>query len=167
MRITLLFCFILISKGVLFCQDSSITAEINLDTVYLGNSFSLQIESKNTTLNDAKLELDHCNVRLQHSASSRSIVNGIVSSSLTKNYIITPSQIGLIKIPSFEAQVDQTTLYTEELTVVVVPNPNQIVQDNDPSFFSKESFPVTSPMKSKTREGILNKSAKNRKRRKF
>jgi len=164
-RITLYLLFLITLASN--AQESNLNVQVNLDTIYLGNSFTLQIEATNASINDLNLDLNHCDIQSHFNSSSTTILNGKVFSSVAKHYIVTPQQTGPLTIESLKAKTDEGDVYSKKIELVVMPNPENIVQDNSIHSFSKDPFFSTPNAKPKEKEGLNSTKSNKRKRRKF
>ncbi|MFN7115364.1 MAG: BatD family protein [Saprospiraceae bacterium] len=129
-RIQLALFYILFS-GVVFGQKAPIfTAKVNTDSVLLGNYVQVQFTLENANGENFQPPVfeGFQVVSGPNFSSSVSIVNGNVSQQVSYTFFLEPNDIGNYYIQPASIQVGQDVLETKPLSVIVVPNPDGIIQ---------------------------------------
>lgn len=110
-------------------QEASIKVEVSTDTVLLGNYFELKFTLENA---GGKFEAPDLTgfdiVGGPNSSTSMSIINGQVKRSSSYSYYLRPVDIGSFTIPPAFVTTKEEVLETVPLEIVVIPNPDGIVQ---------------------------------------
>ncbi len=115
--------------------DISIELQIPYDTIGLGELVQISLVFNNTKpLGEVQLPTVAGLEWLPGRSTAQSMhhVNGVQSSSMTYRYTAKATQLGLLILPSFEAETADGYLMTPELVVVVVSEAprRQLEQDN-------------------------------------
>ncbi|MGA2866565.1 MAG: BatD family protein [Verrucomicrobiota bacterium] len=111
---------------------ATFTASLDRDTITLGESVTLALTFQGGAPPEAPSPPDIANLRLAYvgPSSQFTVVNGVVSSTVTHNFTVTPLQAGDFTIPSLAAQVDGARLSTQPLKLKVLkpgaPSPEAI-----------------------------------------
>ena len=112
-------------------QEPVLTAEVSLDSVLLGNRIELTFKLENTQEGEIiPPDFEGFNlVAGPNYSSMMSMVNGTVSQSKSYTYILEPKDIGNYFIPPVSVSVDNEVLETQPLEIIVLPNPDGIIQE--------------------------------------
>lgn len=114
----------------MFGQEPVFTAEVSLDSVLLGNRLELTFKLENTQ-NGEIVPPDFEGFNLlggPNYSSMMSMVNGTVTQSKSYTYILEPKDIGNYFIPPVSVTVDDKVLETAPIEIIVLPNPDGIIQ---------------------------------------
>ncbi|MEN0003758.1 MAG: BatD family protein [Bacteroidota bacterium] len=116
-------------------EDSRFTASVTMDSILYGNKFKVTFTLENGQGNafEAPIFPDFHVVSGPNTSSSFSMMNGTVSQSISYTYLLEPKDIGNYYIEPASIQVDGTTLETAPIEVMVVPNPDGIIQREERS----------------------------------
>lgn len=101
---------------------ASFTATLDRETITVGESaiFTLKFEGGQPTQMPAPPAIAHLQVIGEGSSRNISIVNGQISSTVSQNFTLTPTQPGDFSIPSLRAEVGGQILTTPPLKLKVV-----------------------------------------------
>lgn len=117
------FCLSWYSIGVF---GQSLEVNVSFDTLYLGNSLKITFTAENTN-GDIAVDLTGLPiVSGPNTSSSISIMNGQRSATQEITYYAKPTQVGPLTIPA--ASIVEDGLETHPYVVLVVDNPDQIIQ---------------------------------------
>ena len=111
-------------------EEATFTLEVSSDSVLLGNRLAVRF-----TLEHAggeaftPPEFEGFEVSGPHVSSSMSIVNGEVSQQLAYTYYLRPLEIGNYYIEPASIIVEDAVLETVAFEVMVLPNPDGIVEE--------------------------------------
>lgn len=104
----------------------SLEVNVSFDTLYLGNSLKITFTAENTN-GDIAVDLTGLPiVSGPNTSSSISIMNGQRSATQEITYYAKPTQVGPLTIPA--ASIVEDGLETHPYVVLVVDNPDQIIQ---------------------------------------
>ena len=128
-RCIVLGCF-LASVQMLAAQSPKLSVSVSSDTVLLGNYFELKFTVENVASTGFEApDLHEFNVvGGPNTSSSMSIVNGVVSQSASYTYYLEPVDIGVYTIKPAYLTTGETALETPPIDILVVPNPEGIIQ---------------------------------------
>lgn len=137
----------LLALNLAWTQEPVFKVTMNLDSVLLGNRFELSFTLENaqaTNFQAPSFEGFHL-LGGPSQSSNFSMINGAVTQSITYSYILEPKDIGNFYILEASIDADGTSLYTLPLEVVVLPNPDGLIQENRPQqrsfdFFGQPEF---------------------------
>ena len=125
-----LFVCVLAIQG-LFAQDSvRFTSSISIDSILLGNIVEVRFTLENADMKSfyaPKFEGFEV-VSGPNASNSMQIINGEVSRSMTYSYHIKPMEVGDYFIPPASIATEIDFLESEPIAVLVVPNPDGIIQ---------------------------------------
>lgn len=127
MKNLILFCLL---STQAFAQEASFTIKTSLDTVYLGNYVEVKFIIENTK--GKFKEPSFAGLKIisgPNTMSSMSIMNGESKSSTTYSYIVKPTEPGTYIIEPAELESGEETLKTLEKRIIVVDNPDNILQN--------------------------------------
>lgn len=128
MQLTLIF---LLFGGIVFGQKApKFTVEVSTDSILLGNTVQVKFTLENASGDNFQapvFEGFHV-VSGPNFSSSVSIVNGEVSQTAAYTFFIEPNDIGNYYIQAASIQVGKDVLETKPLQVIVVPNPDGVIQ---------------------------------------
>ncbi len=138
--------------------------EYNRDTVYLGNTVTISFVAENI---DGEFESPHNFEELPvvfgpNTSRSMSIVNGVAESKSTYSYTLNPAEPGILVIEPAYIITQDSTHETEFLNIVVLENPEGIIQ-KDKRTTDFGSFFNFGPSKSKPRHKKKQESKSKRK----
>ncbi len=111
-------------------QEARFSIKTSLDTVYLGNYVEVKFIIENTK--GKFKEPSFAGLKIvsgPNTMSSMSIMNGESKSSTTYSYIVKPSESGTYIIEPAQLETEETILKTEEKRIIVVDNPDNILQN--------------------------------------
>lgn len=111
-------------------QDAKFSVTVNSDSVLLGNYLKVSFLLENANGNDFSPPTfeNFTVVSGPNTSSSLSIVNGVVSQSVSYTYYIEPSDIGSYYITPASIATDEKVLETQPIEIQVFPNPDGIIQ---------------------------------------
>jgi hypothetical protein len=131
-----------------FCQDAKFEVQVSSDSILLGNYFEIRFIIEDTKGQFEPPSFHELKILSgPNQSSSMQIINGDMNQSMQYSYLLKPEDIGNYIIPpAFLLLEDETTLETESIEIVVVPNPEGIIQKpqlgSEKSFFNhRPSFP--------------------------
>jgi len=131
MKYCLSIIFILSYIGVFAQDDVVLNIDVSADTIYMENAFRIQYTIKNGSANGfappefAEFQL----LQGPSRSSSMSFINGVKSSEESLTYYFKPTRTGTFDIAAFELTIDGKALKSNSPKVVVVPNPENLMQD--------------------------------------
>lgn len=147
--------FVLITFNVYSQNEIKFSLKKSQDTILAGNILQVvfQLENgKGSGFEPPIFEKFHI-VQGPSTQSYFSMVNGEVTQSLSFTYWIKPKEEGILFIEPASIDVDGKVFETEIQTVIVLPNPDGIVEDPAPLIdndFFKETIPSQPKKKRKT-----------------
>ncbi len=123
---------ILLSHGQ---GDPKFTVEVSTDSVLLGNYIhvSFRLENAKGTEFVAPVFEGFSVISGPNVSSSFSMMNGEVTQSVAYNYYLEPKDIGNFYISPASIDVGESILETMPIEILVVPNPDGIIQKPEPS----------------------------------
>ncbi|MGK0364495.1 MAG: hypothetical protein ACI85O_001552 [Saprospiraceae bacterium] len=126
--ILLLLCFI--SLVGMQAQDGKFTVTVSTDSILMDNQFqvSFTLENVKGTEFEAPSFGDFNVLTGPNMSSSFSMMNGAVTQTVSYTYILRPKDIGNYFIEPASIKTGETYLETAPLEVMVVPNPDGIIQ---------------------------------------
>ncbi len=137
-----------------FAQGGSFKMTTSLDTVLLGNYLEVRLKAENV---QGRLEEPSFNgfrvISGPSTFSSTTIINGEMSSTSSYTYLIKPTEAGEYILGPVSLKTNDGVLKTEARKIIVVPNPDNIIQNPDagqePSFdvLVKPSHQKPAPIK--------------------
>ena len=106
------------------------TVQLSSDTILLGNYFELKItvEDANGTFEAPDLSAFNI-VGGPNTASSMTIINGSMTQSQSYSYYLEPKDVGNYTIPPAYLIIDEGQLESAPIDVIVIPNPDGIIQE--------------------------------------
>jgi hypothetical protein len=111
-------------------QTPKFTATVSSDSILLGNYFEVQFELKDgkgknfQTPSFTAFDV----VGGPNQSSSMRIINGEVTQSMSFTFYLEPKETGNFYIEPASIEVDGKVLETQPLQVIVVPNPDGVIQ---------------------------------------
>jgi hypothetical protein len=139
---------LLFSTGFCLAQPPKFTVSVSSDTVLIGNYFELKFTIENASVHGFEApdlhEFDL--IGGPNTSSSMSIVNGEVSQSASFTYYLQPKDIGVYTIKPAYLTTGETALETPPIEILVIPNPEGIIQR--PHAPDKHIEPFITPGKS-------------------
>jgi len=143
--------FFFFGSSVLIAQEGTFKASVSKSEILLGNSFEVRFELDNV---DGKFEApdfkDFVIVSGPNTSMSMSMMNGTTKKQMTYSYILKPREIGTYYIEPAFVNGASGELYTDPITIEVLPNPNGTVE---PTEGFNQRFEFFSPRK-KSRKPI-------------
>jgi hypothetical protein len=111
--------FLLLSPAL---DAATFTASLDRDTITVGESATLTLTFDGGDPKGIPAPPNLPNLQISNGGNARnvSIVNGQVSSSISQNYVLTPTQPGEYNIPALTAQVGNETLSTQPVKLTAV-----------------------------------------------
>jgi hypothetical protein len=127
---TLLTTSLMIMGLAVFAQTPKFTVSVSSDTVLLGNYFELKYTIENASASGFEApDLYQFNiVSGPNTSSSFSIVNGEMSQSASYSYYLQPAEIGVYTIKPAYLTSQDVALEAPPIDIIVVPNPEGIIQ---------------------------------------
>jgi len=124
----LLLCFI--SLFGIQAQDAKFSASVSTDSILMDNQFqvSFTLENEQGTEFEAPKFTDFDVLSGPNMSSSFSMMNGAVTQTMTYTYILRPKDIGNYFIEPASIKTGEKYLETVPVEVMVVPNPDGIIQ---------------------------------------
>lgn len=124
------FIYLLFFVHQVFAQDKKFEIETSLDTVLLGNylevKFNLEnVKGKFSEPSFAGLKI----ISGPNTFSSTTISNGEYQSTTSYSYFVKPLEEGVYVIESAKLETADEVLKTNEKRIVVIPNPDNILQE--------------------------------------
>lgn len=123
--------FLCIQNTIMAQSDISLTIDVSADTIYMDNAFKIEYKVENGSASGFELpELPDFDLLQGPSrSSSMTFINGVQSSEESYSYYFRPTKSGTFVIQPFELTKDGKTMTSNSPKVVVVPNPNNLLQD--------------------------------------
>ena len=114
--------------------DANFTVSVSTDSVLLGNYMKVSFKLMNARGNDfmAPAFDGFRVVSGPNVSSSYSMVNGEVAQSVSYNYYLEPVDVGNYYILPASIETTEHILETEPVEILVVPNPDGIIQKIEP-----------------------------------
>ncbi|MEM9820256.1 MAG: BatD family protein [Bacteroidota bacterium] len=144
----------LFALNLVWAQEPVFKVSMNLDSVFLGNRFkvSFTLENGQAANFQAPTFSEFHLLGGPNQASSFSMINGAVTQSITYSYVLEPKDIGNFYIEAASIDADGTTMYTAPLEVIVISNPDGVIQESQPQprtfeFFSQPDLKAPSQKK--------------------
>ena len=118
----LIFCVLLTTLPARELLGATFTATLDRDTVTVGESavLSLKFEGGRPNAMPSLPTIANLQIDDQGTSSQITIVNGQFSSTLTKNFVLTPKQPGDYTIPALQAEIGGEKLSSASLTLKAV-----------------------------------------------
>lgn len=146
-NLVLFFLVFIMSVKIVHAQEESFSATVNNDSILLGNYFEIKFTIKN--LENASFKApDFTGFKIvggPNQASSINIVNGAMTQSMTYSYFLEPEDIGNYFVEPAAVEVNGKYLETQPIEIIVVPNPDGIIQqpkqEKQRSFFDWGEWP--------------------------
>ena len=143
-KVTLTFLLSAFFFVALSAQESKavFTVELSTDSILMGNFFTVRFHLENAKGDqfEAPNFKDFRILSGPNVSSSLSIVNGESSQSITYTYRLQPKEIGNYYIEPASIAVDNAVLETMPVEVMVVPNPDGIIQEQQPDHLNNFEF---------------------------
>jgi len=113
-----------------FAQTPKFSVAVSSDTILLGNYFELKFTIENAPANGFQAPDLHKFdiIGGPNTSSSMSIINGEVSQSSSYTYYLKPPDIGVYTIKPAYLTSEDIALETFPIDVIVIPNPDHIIQ---------------------------------------
>ncbi len=158
MKYPSLIAFLLFFSLTIKAQDIQVVTEISNDTILYGNVFNVRFTAKNIQVKFTAPEFEDLQIISGPNVStSMQFINGKMSSTMSYEYIVKPSDIGEYFIGPAYFESQDTVLETSPINIIVIPNPESIRQDNR-KYKLLDDQSITAP------EGEKKKKLKTKKR---
>ncbi len=141
---TLIACFLVFTTTMLG-QTEKFTVEVSNDSILLGNTIEVSFIIENAdgrTFTNPNFEGFDI-ISGPNSSSSFSMINGETTRSFTYSYFLQPKDVGTYYIEPASIEVDGKFLETKPVELLVVPNPDGIIQK--PNRKNEFNFDFRSP----------------------
>ena len=111
-------------------QETSFVVSTQFDTLLIGNQLqvSFKLENGNSQNFTPPVFEDFTLVAGPNMSSSMMMNNGTVSQSITYSYYLEAKEVGVFFIPPAKIETEEGDLFTEPLEIIVLPNPDGIIQ---------------------------------------
>lgn len=111
-------------------QETTFTVSVWPDTLLLGNQLQVSFQLENGNSQDfTPPEFENFSVVAgPNMSSSMMMANGVVNQSVTYSYYLEAKEAGVFFIPPAKIETEAGTLFTEPFEVIVLPNPDGIIQ---------------------------------------
>lgn len=143
----------------LYSQDVGLTVEVSADTVLMGNMLEIRYTIKNVpgdfkppAFKDFKI------VGGPNMSSSFQMINGKVTQQASYTYYLEPLREGALEILGASVISDKDSLTIDPLKVVVMPNPDGIVERPSGFHYRSKVYTVDS---TKTKADSIRMKLKN------
>lgn len=133
-RLFLLFTFVLTGTLLTAQEAARFTVSLSTDSLLLGNYLQVSFQLENAEGDDftaPSFDGFHL-VAGPNISTSYSMVNGEVSRSATYSYYLEPLDVGNYFIEPAAVRVADRVLETEPVEVLVLPNPDGLIQQPEP-----------------------------------
>ena len=124
--------FFLFGISQVIGQDGTFKASVSKSEILLGNSFEVRFELDNV---DGKFEApdfkDFTVMSGPNTSMSMSMMNGTTKKQMTYSYILKPREIGTFYIEPAFVNGGSGEMYTEPITIQVLPNPNGTIEPTE------------------------------------
>ncbi|MEZ5040757.1 MAG: BatD family protein [Saprospiraceae bacterium] len=130
-KLSLLFLSLLLSYQVGLSQENTkFTVKVSMDSILFGNYFQVVFSLENAKGEDFQAPpFEEFNVISgPNFSSSFSMINGDVTQSVSYTFYLEPKEIGNYYIEPASIKVEEGTLATDPIEIMVVPNPEGIKQ---------------------------------------
>lgn len=155
-------------------QEASFTVSVQPDTLLLGNQLAVTFTLENgNSQNFTPPTFENFSlIAGPNMSSSMMMVNGTVSQSVSYSYALEAKEAGVFFIPPAKIETEEGDLFTEPLEIIVLPNPDGIIQKNpksarslgwDNDFFSMPELRMPSMPRVPTPKGKQKSKKKKRK----
>lgn len=126
----LLMGFFLASQVGLAQEDAKFSVKVSMDSILYGNYFQVVFSLENAKGQDFQAPAfeDFYVKSGPNMSSSFSMINGEVSQSISYTFYLEPKDVGNYYIQPASIAVGESMLETEPIEIMVVPNPEGIIQ---------------------------------------
>lgn len=133
MKTSILFILSCALCGVSLAQEANFGVQISSDSVLMGNYLKVTFSVENAKVTDFSApEFEGFTIASgPNMSSSFSMINGEVSQSASYTYYLEPIDIGNYYIAPASVQIEEGVLETEPLEVIVLANPDGIIQQQE------------------------------------
>jgi hypothetical protein len=139
MKTVLIICSYILIYSSLQAQDVVFKQEISQDTILLGNVLEIRYTIENTQGDFQAPDFDGMTVVSGPNVSSQfSMINGKVSQSSSYTYFLMPQDVGTYQIHQANLENGENTWSTEPMTIIVLPNPDGIINQSKGFRFRQE-----------------------------
>ena len=120
--------FILALCCTTLLSAQSIETYVSNDTVLIGNDVFIKITYNNIDGDYATPEFNDLEIISgPNTSSSISIINGDKTSKTSYAYYLRPQKEGVLTMPPFSAEHAGELVYSDTLSLIVVPNPDNLI----------------------------------------
>jgi hypothetical protein len=140
---------LLLSPIYLLSQDKQFSIAVNKDTVLMGNTIKVEFTVKNAQGEFEAPEFAEFDIIMGPSTSSSfSNINGKVSNTAKYTYLIKPKSEGEFFIENayiLDENDEDNNMQTEPFKIVVIPNPEGIIEDDGNPYMNSQFFNFSWP----------------------
>ena len=113
-----------------FSQEATFSVFAQPDTLLLGNQLQVTFKLENGNSQDfTPPEFEGLTVVAGPNISSSMVMNnGAISQSISYSYFLDVEEVGVFFIPPAKITTEEGDLFTEPLEIVILPNPEGIIQ---------------------------------------
>ena len=132
-------------------QESSFIVRLNKDTLLVGNVLKIEFEMNN--INGVFTPPDFMGFSIisgPNTSTSFSVINGKVTQTATYSYVLSAKNPGIFTLGPGIAKKDQRQYLTNEISIVVLENPDGLIEDQN-------SFRKMREFKSDTQDSLPSK----------
>lgn len=128
-KIFLLTAFISLAL-ITWSQEASFTVSVYPDTLLLGNQLEVSFKLENGSSQDFTPPTfeGFTLVAGPNMSSSMMMSNGTVSQTISYSYFLEAKEAGVFFIPPAKIETEAGDLFTDPLEIIVLPNPDGIIQ---------------------------------------
>ena len=132
-------------------QESSFIVRLKKDTLLVGNVLKIEFEMNN--INGVFTPPDFMGFSIisgPNTSTSFSVINGKVTQKATYSYVLSAKNPGIFTLGPGIAKTDQRQYLTNEISIVVLENPDGLIEDQN-------SFRKMLEFKSDTQDSLPSK----------
>lgn len=130
MQSLIILSLLLLSSLSLRSEEVVFKVEVSTDTVLMDNYFEVKFTLENTSASFSPPSFSEFDiVGGPQQSSSFTMINGVVTQSATYTYYLKPRSEGVFFIDSAEIEVDGEALKTPGVEIIVLPNPEGIIEN--------------------------------------
>ncbi len=113
-------------------QEASFVVSVPFDTLLIGNQLQVSFKLENGSSQNFTPPVfeNFMVVAGPNMSSSMMMTNGVVNQSITYSYFLEAKEVGTFFIPPAKIEIEEGDLFTEPLEIIVLPNPDGIIQKN-------------------------------------
>ena len=160
MRLIVILAFMSLT-GVLPGQEVVFKVEVSADTLFFGNRLGIKYTIENTQGDFDAPEFEGFRIVGGPNVSSQfSMVNGEISQSSTYEYVLVPFELGEYQIPPASLQQGDQLMYSQNVSISVVENPDEIRQNHRSYGSAREVFAMPEQKKMSPEDSLKMKLRK-------